>query len=414
MLGRPGGGTTAARGLTDAEPPTAARTSCDPANLLSVAHGLELVLRVIAFFIGSVVVLATFLSAVKTVVVPRAETLRITRTVFLVTRKLFERVASEKRPFIERDRILAVYAPLTLVLLPLVWVSFTIVGFAGIQWAIAGGSIRDACLVSGSSMLTLGVLFRRTVPAATFSYVQASIGLILVALLISFLPTIYSSFSRREALVGMLESRAGLPPSPYEMLVRFNRIGALDSIDEDVFARWEEWFVELEESHTSFASLVFFRSPHAERSWITAAGCVLDTASIYLSVVDLPWSPQAALTIRSGFLSLTRIAEYFELPVDRDPKPTDPITVTRREFDLMLLELDAAGIPLKANREKAWADFQGWRVNYDTALVSLAHMVIAPDGRWSSDRPGARYTPRMRGAAAPPKVRGESRRSSGR
>ena len=162
-----------------------------------------------AFVVGAFVVLTTFLSAVKTVVVPRAVTLRITRTVFLVTRKLFEYLASEKRPFAERDRILAVYAPLTLVLLPLVWVSLTIFGFAGIQWAIAGGSIRDASLVSGSSMLTLGVLFRRSVPAATFSYVQASIGLILVALLISFLPTIYASFSRRETLVGLLESRAG-------------------------------------------------------------------------------------------------------------------------------------------------------------------------------------------------------------
>ena len=363
-----------------------------------------------AFVVGAFVVLTTFLSAVKTVVVPRAVTLRITRTVFLVTRKLFEYLASEKRPFAERDRILAVYAPLTLVLLPLVWVSLTIFGFAGIQWAIAGGSIRDASLVSGSSMLTLGVLFRRSVPAATFSYVQASIGLILVALLISFLPTIYASFSRRETLVGLLESRAGLPPSPYEVLVRFNRIGALDSIDQDLFQQWEQWFVEVEESHTSFASLVFFRSPHPERSWITAAGCVLDTGAIYLSVVDRPPSPRAALAIRSGFLSLLRIAEYFNLPVDRDPKPDHPISVTRREFDLMLFELEAAGIPLKPNRDQAWLDFQGWRVNYDKALVSLAHMVIAPDGRWSSDRPGQRFTPSFRSAVRPDKRRW-SRRS---
>ena len=360
---------------------------------------LETVLRVIAFIGGALLVLATFLSAVKTVVVPRAVILRITRTVFLITRKLFERAASEKRPFAERDRILAVYAPLTLVLLPLVWVSLTIVGFAAIQWAIAGGSIRDACLVSGSSMLTLGVLFRRSVPAATFSYIQASIGLILVALLISFLPTIYSAFSRRETLVGMLESRAGLPPSAFEMLVRFKRIEAFDTIDQDLFVRWEEWFVELEESHTSFASLVFFRSPHPERSWITAAGCVLDTASIYLSVIDLPWSPRAALTLRSGYLSLRRIAEYFKLPVDHNPDPDGEITVTRREFDLMLFELEAAGIPLKADRDRAWTDFQGWRVNYDQALVGLAHMVIAPDGRWSSDRPGERYAPNIRGGS---------------
>ncbi len=362
---------------------------------------LEVIVRVVAFASGAVLVLATFLSAVKTVVVPRAVSLRITRVAFLVTRKMFERVAHERRPFAERDRILAVYAPLTFVMLPLIWVTLTIIGFAGIQWGIAGGSLRDAFLVSGSSMLTLGVLFRRTIPAATFSYLQAAIGLILVALLISYLPTIYSAFSRRETLVGMLESRAGLPPSPYEMLVRYSRIGGLDALDDDLFGRWEEWFVEVEESHTSFAALVFFRSPHPERSWITAAGCVLDTASIYLAVVDKPWSPKAAMAIRSGHLCLGRIATYFGIPVDMTPNPTDPISVTRGEFDLMLFELEAAGIALKPDRDLAWADFQGWRVNYDQSLVGIAHMVIAPDGRWSTDRPGTRLVARVRGEARP-------------
>ena len=352
-------------------------------------------LRIVVFLAGAGLVLGTFLSAVKTVVVPRAQSLRITRWVFMCTRALFERLAHDGRPFADRDRILAVYAPLSFVLLPLTWVFLSIVGFAGIQWSLEAGSVRDAFLVSGSSMLTLGVLFRRNLPASTFSYIEATVGLILVALLISYLPTIYSSFSRRETLVGMLESRAGLPPSPYEMLVRYTRIGALDTLDDDLFVRWEEWFVEVEESHTSFAGLTFFRSPHPERSWITAAGCVLDTASIYLSVVDRPSSPRAALCLRSGFLCLRRIAVYFELPVDLDPKPDDPISVTRREFDLMLVELQAAGIPLKNDREQAWVDFQGWRVNYDKALVAIAHMVIAPDGRWSTDRPGMRPLPRF-------------------
>ncbi|MCU1345426.1 MAG: hypothetical protein JWL70_1692, partial [Acidimicrobiia bacterium] len=55
----------------------------------------------------------------------------------------------------------------------------------------------------------------------------------------------------------------------------------------------------------------------------------------------------------------------------------------------------AIGIPLKEDRERAWADFAGWRVNYDTVLVSLAKMVYAPPGVWSSDRPADRYVPRV-------------------
>ena len=61
----------------------------------------------------------------------------------------------------------------------------------------------------------------------------------------------------------------------------------------------------------------------------------------------------------------------------------------------MLVELVAAGIPLKTDREQMWADFVGWRVNYDKALVGLAKLVVAPDGRWSTDRDGDRYVSRV-------------------
>ena len=109
------------------------------------------------------------------------------------------------------------------------------------------------------------------------AFLEAGIGLGLVSLMISYLPTIYGAFSRREALVGMLEVRAGLPPSPSELFRRFARIGWLDSIDEDVFEPWESWFVDIEESHSSTPALVFFRSPHPERSWITAARVAWDS-----------------------------------------------------------------------------------------------------------------------------------------
>ena len=55
----------------------------------------------------------------------------------------------------------------------------------------------------------------------------------------------------------------------------------LDRIDDELFLNWEQWFLEIEESHTSIPALAYFRSPQPERSWITAAGCVLDTAAIY-------------------------------------------------------------------------------------------------------------------------------------
>ena len=49
-------------------------------------------------------------------------------------------------------------------------------------------------------------------------------------------------------------------------------------------------------------------------------------------------------------------------------------------------ELAAGSVPLKPDLEKAWLDFKGWRVNYDTTLLALAALTLAPYAMWSSDR----------------------------
>lgn len=65
--------------------------------------------------------------------------------------------------------------------------------------------------------------------------------------------------------------------------------------------------------------------------------------------------------------------------------------------------IEHEGVPIKADRERAWRDFAGWRVNYDTVLLALANLTSAPPAMWSSDRSGDRsYRPRMFGSAATP------------
>jgi hypothetical protein len=123
---------------------------------------------------------------------------------------------------------------------------------------------------------------------------------------------------------------------------------------------------------------------------------VLDTAALRLSVIDRPFSGNAALCLRTGYLCLRRIAAYFGIPYDEDPAATDPISVSRDEFDAMYVALEAGGLPVARDRDQAWRDFQGWRVNYDSVLVAIAKMIVAPEARWSSDRPGERMLPRMR------------------
>jgi hypothetical protein len=175
------------------------------------------------------------------------------------------------------------------------------------------------------------------------------------------------------------------------MISRTYRIRGLAYLGE-LWAEWEKWFADIEESHTSLAALVFFRSPHPERSWITAAGAVLDTASITASTLDNPRDPRADLCIRAGFLALRAIADFFRVEYNPNPNPTDPISISQWEFDEVYDQLAAAGVPLNPDREQCWRDFAGWRVNYDTVLLALARLTAAPYAPWSSDRsiPGRR------------------------
>jgi hypothetical protein len=215
--------------------------------------------------------------------------------------------------------------------------------------------------------------------------VEATLGLGLIALLISYLPSIYSAFQRRELLVARLTTRAGEPPSAVKMIRRHHELNRLEALD-DLWDEWERWFADVEETHTSQPSLVFFRSISHRRSWVTGAGVILEAASLRSSTLDVPPNAQAQLCIRAGYLALRRIADYFAIPNDHDPSPGDPISIDRSEFEAVYDELASYGVPLRPDRDACWRDYRGWRVNYDTVLLALAGLTMAPYAPWISDR----------------------------
>jgi hypothetical protein len=280
---------------------------------------------------------------------------------------------------------MARFGPFAMILLPGVWLMVTLFAFVPVYWALGVDVPRDAFVQSGSSLLTLGFAFDHHGPTVAATFVEATLGLGLIALLISFLPTMYQQFSRREVLVSQLDTRAGTPPTPLALFRRAERIGWVDQLD-DLWSDWERWFVEIEESHTTYPALPFFRSPRSERSWITAAGAVLDSAALRASTLDQPRSWQAQLCLRSGYLSLRSIAGAFDIDYDDEPSPSDPISITREEYDQVVAELVEVGVAVKDDLDQAWRDFAGWRVNYDTVLLALCGLVMAPYAPWSSDR----------------------------
>ncbi len=345
-----------------------------------------LLLRIVIFVCGLVVVGYTLLSAICSFVLPRSASDRLIRIVFRAVLALFNLRLRKAPTYAERDGVMALYAPVSLLTLPAVWLLLVTGGYTAMFWAVGDTRWYAALTVSGSSLFTLGFATARGLPSTLLSFSEAALGLTLVALLIAYLPTMYASFSRRESLVTMLEVRAGTPPSAVELLMRYNRLQRMERLT-DIWSDWEVWFADVEESHTSFPALTFFRSPQADHSWVTAAGAVLDTAAITVSSVEIPHDVQADLCLRAGYLALRRIADYFSIEYNATPHyPEDLLSISREEFDMALDQLAAAGVPLKEDREKSWLGFAGWRVNYDTVLLALAALTMAPYAPWSSDR----------------------------
>jgi len=346
----------------------------------------ESLIHFVVFLLGFATVILTLSSAVSTFVLPRAARSFLNRLVFGLLRRVIDFVLHFAKSYPRRDSIMAYYAPVGLLLLLPTWYVLIMAGYAAMYWALGVGDLFAVFRISGSSLFTLGFDISKTPVVTIFAFSEAMLGLMLVGLLIAYLPTMYAAFARREQAVNLLEVRAGSPPSALEMLLRFNRIHGLDKL-ADYWKTWEAWFADVEESHTTLPALIFFRSPRAENSWVTASGTVLDAASITLSVVDIPYESSAALCIRAGFLTFRRIANYFDIPNPQDPQyPSTSICVERREFDEVLDQLAAAGVPHKTDREQAWRDFAGWRVNYDRTLILLCGLVMAPRASWSSDR----------------------------
>lgn len=348
-----------------------------------------IVLRIVAFVLGAALVVWTLLSAVQLVVLPRSTRLLFSRLVYTPLLQMFNWRTRSAETFEERDRIMALYAPVALLLTPVMWLVLVLIGYTAVFWALGVEPLGDAFVMSGSSLYTLGFALDSNLARIAFIFSEATIGLGLVALLISYLPTIYSAFSERERAVTMLEVRAGSPPSAIEMLTRFQRItnpGAFHDALGDLFSEWESWFARLEETHTSLAALPFFRSPRSHNSWVTAAGTVLDGASLYMALFDTPLYYKAAMCVRSGYLALRHIASAFNMPFNPDPQPTDPVSITHEEFIQAYETLVEQGLPVTVDREAAWLAYRGWRVNYDAVLLQLAALTMAPYAPWSSDR----------------------------
>ncbi len=346
---------------------------------------MSLARDILQFTIGVLIVAIVCDSVVRTFVVPRPAQVTLTRVISLIMRSVFDGFLRFTKTYEQRDRIMALYGPLTLLGFAVTWLALTLLGYMFMFVSVSNESWWEATRTSGSALFTLGFAVPKDGEATILVFTEAAIGLLLIALLIAYLPTIYAAFSRREIVVTELSVRAGTPPLPESLYIRAHRAQLMDRLDSQ-WRDWEAWFVELEESHTSLPTVNFFRSPNPYRSWLTASGCILDSAAMRLSTIDLPFEPNAGICIRAGYMTLRSIADFFGVPYDPNPEPGDPIAVAREEFLEVYHRMAEAGVPVKADPEQCWRDYAGWRINYDAVLITLGGLLDAPPAPWVTDR----------------------------
>jgi hypothetical protein len=269
----------------------------------------------------------------------------------------------------------------------MIWLAGT-----GMQWALSQGSAGQAFGASASALTTLGLMSAGG-GASTAAYIEAVLGIGLVALIISYLPSLYAAFSRREALVSKLAMRTGLPPFAPEILRRLWRPAGPQIVLSDTWQAWEDWFVDLSETHTSFPVLAFFRSPQTAKSWITAAGAILDAAALALAAVDAEWGPETGMCLHAGIVSLRHIADFHGISY-RSAAGATTISVEKHEVIAACQELQGSGVAVVSDLDTAYEVFKTHRAAYDQMLLTLCAYLYAPPAPWSSDKvEAARHRP---------------------
>jgi hypothetical protein len=352
---------------------------------------VPLAVRWVAGVAGLSLVLTAWYSVIVTLIVSRPVASWMMRLADLGVVMGFNLLARNIDDYHRRDRVLTMQ-PATMLLTHLIlWLGTAFAGFALLLWPLTGHGVGSAFIASGSALFTLGFDEPAGAAPAAVVFAAAATGLIIVTLLIAYLPTLYAAFNRRETEVALLNARAGIPSWGPELLARTHYalgsgMSTLDTMP-DLYAQWERWAADVAESHTTYLTLVRFRSPGALSSWVTSLLAVLDSAALYLAL-----SPQAApvvparLCLRSGFTCLNRIARAMDLDVPDERHLPQEISLTYQEFLVAVDRMREVSFPIEADPAKAWPDFVGWRANYEQAAYQVAFAVDAVPALWSGPR----------------------------
>jgi hypothetical protein len=310
----------------------------------------------VAIIVGVVVILAILLDAFETVVLPRRvqRQFRITTWFYRNTWVPWARLTSHIKSQTRREAFLGYFGPLSMIGLLALWACSLILGFALLQFGggehlfAPGQKLSFGVLLyhSGETFFTLG--YGDITPNSAYSRIlavaEAGMGFGFLGVVIGYLPTLYTAFSRREIEISLLDARAGSPPSAAELLTR--AAGNPDQrVLDQLFRDWERWAAEVLESHLSYPVLSFYRSQHSNQSWLGALTVVLDATALVIAGIEGMDNEQARRTFKMARHALVDLAQV----VNARYNPTLAERLTPQDLAHIRSQLSGKGFQLRTD-----------------------------------------------------------------
>ena len=262
------------------------------------------------------------------------------------------------------------------------WVVLLVAGWGAVWWGLRSGvdgvdGYLDAVYFAGVGFFTVG--FGDILPtgplARVLVVVEAFMGLVTMALVIGYLPTLYGAYSRREVQLLALDDMSDEATTPIGFLEACYLSGGAEAVAR-AFTEWERWCDEVFDSHTAYPMLALFRSRQPGQNWLTGLGVVLDAATITLAAVDSPRVGPAARLWRRASRMLQGLRGMPAIQAPSGPRRTAR-RPTRRGSARPTRRLARLGAPLHPY-EQAWGDFGRLRAAYLPGLVAATELLLVP------------------------------------
>ena len=342
-------------------------------------------MEIVAFGLGLFLLALTFWDLFETVVVPRP-----TPGWFRIGRYLVRgswrglRAIRDGRRTRSYDTLLGLFAPAATMALLAAWLVSLILGYGLILFALRDelepvpSDLGTTVYFAATSLLTIGFgdIVAVGTPARVIVTTAAVGGLGAVALVVTFLFSLYGSYQRREVQVVALQAAAGAPPSAVALLETYAQLDLVERLPE-LFRDWERWAAEVLDTHIAYPLLGFFRSSHDNLSWISALGTVLDAACLVLTTVEGVPRGEAKLFKRVG----THLVEDIS---NLGFRAGAAGSLDRADFEAACVRLQAAGYRLRAG-DDVWPMFEAARATYAPRLEAMARYWATPATSWLGD-----------------------------